>query len=213
MKKIIGSIICSLFLIGSANAYVPYSGVAIQGSAHDFVTVYTGANGETVPALNLCSTCHEMHRPAKMEPLWGRQNPAVENAWAIQTHGTTHLLNDEDGTAVISAADFVNGKSGMCMSCHDGVSDIANGVVMGSDRPANFGVDLTDNHSIGRAYYPKGDVRDEFLDSATLADGTEKLYIGCGTCHTMHHTQNRNLVRNGDAGGNATVCLNCHGTK
>ena len=213
MKKIIGSIICTLFFIGQANAYVPYSGFPIEGSAHDFVTVYSGANGETSPALNLCSTCHEMHRPAKMEPLWGRQNPAVDNAWAIQSHGSVHLLADEDGSAYITAADFVASKSGMCLSCHDGVSDIANGVVMGADRPANFGVDLTQNHNIGRIRSEKGNAADDFHDIVPQADGTVKRYLGCGTCHTMHHTKNRNLVRNGDAGGHTTVCMNCHNTK
>lgn len=218
MKQIklgLGLIVASLMFVGQASAYTPFAGVPIQGSAHDFVNTYLGEGGQTSPALNLCSTCHEMHRPAKMEALWGRQNPDAANAWAVQSHGSVHLLNDEDGTSYITAAGFVNATSGKCLSCHDGVSAIANGVTMAAGR-ANFGVDLTENHNIGRARSVNATTDMTvmaFNDQVEQADGSIKYYIGCGTCHTMHHTKKAKLVRDGSDGGSSTVCLNCHSTK
>lgn len=202
----------------ASHAYTPTSGTKIAGSKHDFTVAYTGANGVTTPALNQCSACHEMHKPAKMAPLWGRQDPTA-TGWFVQTHDVKTELTDPGSGGMIAASDFVKARSGMCLSCHDGVTSISNGVTMAAGVKANFGRDLSENHNVGkeRGATSGGVAVDPAIlathDQVPQVDGTVKYYIGCGSCHSMHDSKNNlKLVRNA-AIVSGPVCLNCHSTK
>lgn len=206
----------------ASHAYTPTSGTKIGGSKHDFTVAYQGANGVTTPALNQCSACHQMHKPAKMMPLWGRQDPDAVG-WFVQTHDVKTALGEG---GMIPAADFVKARSGMCLSCHDGVTSISNGVTMAAGVKANFGRDLSENHNVGKergatsngvAVDPKILETHDRVDTTTDVNGvpttTTKYYIGCGSCHSMHDSKtNLKLVRNA-AIVSGPVCLNCHSTK
>jgi len=217
--KVTGLLVACFFIAAKSHAYVATSGTKIAGSAHDFTVAYAGEGGVTVPAVNQCSTCHEMHKPAKMAPLWGRQDPEA-TGWKIQSHETVYDLGD--GTnGFIAAADFVKARSGMCLSCHDGVTSISNGVAMAAGVRANFGRDLSENHNIGRSRGTTSGgvaVAPEILathDQVPQLDGTVKYFLGCGSCHAMHDSKtNLKLVRNASTPGvTGPVCLNCHSSK
>lgn len=222
MKKLItvaGLLAVCLVIAAKSHAYTPTSGTKIAGSKHDFSVSYAGNGGVTTPAINQCSTCHEMHRPAKMNPLWAREDPTA-TGWSIQSHDVKYDLTD--GTnGFIAAADFVKARSGMCLSCHDGVTTISNGVTMAAGVRANFGRDLSENHNIGRnrGTTSGGVAVDQAIldthDQVPQLDGTVKYYIGCGSCHAMHNSKtNLKLVRDASAAGvTGPVCLNCHTTK
>ena len=211
--KVTGLLVACLFIAAKSHAYVATSGTKIAGSAHDFTVTY---NGNDMKAVNQCSTCHEMHKPAKMMPLWGRQDPTTDG-WYIQSHDTKYALTDPANNGFIAASDFVKARSGMCLSCHDGVTTISNGVTMAAGVKANFGRDLSENHNIGRNRTAAADGSDATIrandDQVLQADGTVKYYIGCGSCHSMHDSKtNLKLVRNA-ALVSGPVCLNCHSTK
>lgn len=218
MKKLItvaGLLAVCLVIAAKSHAYTPTSGTKIGGSKHDFTVPY---NGQDLKAVNQCSTCHEMHRPAKMMPLWGRQDPTA-TGWSIQSHDVKYDLTDPGSNGFIAASDFVKARSGMCLSCHDGVTTISNGVTMTAGVRANFGRDLSENHNVGRERLAtSGGVAVDPLilannDQVPQVDGTVKYYIGCGSCHSMHDSKtNLKLVRNA-ALVTGPVCLNCHSTK
>ncbi|MDD5304690.1 MAG: hypothetical protein PHS14_16470 [Elusimicrobia bacterium] len=220
MKKLItvaGLIAVCLVIAAKSHAYTPTSGTKIAGSAHDFTVAYTGVGGVTTPAINQCSTCHEMHKPAKMAPLWGRMDPTA-TGWSVQSHDVKFDLTDPANNGLIAASDFVKARSGMCLSCHDGVTTISNGVAMAAGVKQNFGRDLSENHNVGKSRTALADgsdalIRandDQVVDAVT---GVTKYYIGCGSCHSMHDSKtNLKLVRNA-ALVTGPVCLNCHSTK
>jgi predicted CXXCH cytochrome family protein len=220
MKKLItvaGLLAVCLVIAAKSHAYTPTSGTKIAGSKHDFSVSYAGNGGVTTPAINQCSTCHEMHKPAKMNPLWGRQDPTATD-WIVQTHDVATPLTDPAGAnGFIAASDFVKARSGMCLSCHDGVTTISNGVTMAAGVKANFGRDLSENHNLGRNRTAAADGSDALIrandDQVVQVDGSIKYYIGCGSCHSMHDSKtNLKLVRNA-ALVSGPVCLNCHSTK
>lgn len=221
MRKIItvaGLLVACLVMAAKSHAYTPTSGTKIGGSKHDFTVAYVGANGNTTAAINQCSTCHEMHKPAKMAPLWGRQDPTA-TGWSVQSHDVKYDLTDPANNGKIAASDFVKARSGMCLSCHDGVTAISNGVTMAVGAK-NFGRDLSENHMLGgeRGATSGGVAVDPLIlgthDQVLQADGvTVKYYMGCGSCHSMHDSKtNLKLVRNA-AIVSGPVCLNCHSTK
>ena len=122
MKKFItvaGLLAVCLVIAAKSHAYTPTSGTKIGGSKHDFTVAYSGVGGVTAPAINQCSTCHEMHKPAKMMPLWGRQDPTA-TGWKVQSHDVAYDLSETaetttpDGAVLISAGDHVKARSGMC---------------------------------------------------------------------------------------------------
>lgn len=219
MKKLItaaGMLVACLVLTVSAFAYTPTSGTPIAGSKHDFSNGYVGNGGTVQKPVITCSICHEMHKPAKMAPLWARQDPDA-TGWKIQSHDVTYDLTDPANNGFIAASDFVKARSGMCLSCHDGVTAISNGVTMAAGVKANFGRDLSENHNLGRSRTAAADGSDAAIrandDQVVAADGTVKYYIGCGSCHAMHDSKtNLKLVRNA-ALVSGPVCLNCHSTK
>jgi predicted CXXCH cytochrome family protein len=160
-----------------------------------------------------------MHNPKKMAPLWGRDNPTTDG-WFVQTHDVKTAL-DGSNPSMILAADFVNTRSGMCLSCHDGITPIvANITVQGAvGASPNFGRDLSNMHNVGRVRnstnYDGTPVDPNILNNNDIVGegATAKYYIGCGSCHSMHNSQgNQKLLRKA-ANGSVTVCLNCHSTK
>ncbi|MBI3563644.1 MAG: hypothetical protein HY079_00450 [Elusimicrobia bacterium] len=217
MRKLITAAGLLVACTVGAYAYTPTAGTKIAGSKHDFTLQY---NGQDMKAVTMCSTCHEMHKPAKMAPLWARQDPTA-TGWIVQSHDVAHALTDPGETGFIAASDFVKARSGMCLSCHDGTMAISNGVVMDAASRANFGRDLSENHNVGRERSATSNgvaVAQSILDThdTAVVNGVTKYYIGCGSCHAMHNNNfTTKLVRNVDASVAASgpVCLNCHSTK
>ncbi|OGR96969.1 MAG: hypothetical protein A2V88_02085 [Elusimicrobia bacterium RBG_16_66_12] len=215
--KVTGLLVACLVIAAKLHA-ASVPGTPIAGSKHDFTVSY---NGQALSAVNQCSPCHEMHKPLKMKPLWARADLDAAG-WVVKKGAL-----DGTNAKLISPADFVASKSGLCLSCHEGSMAINNGVTMAAGIRGNMGRDLSQNHSIG---YERGatsgtdpvtglplPVDAEILkthDSVLQADGvTTKYYIGCTSCHSLHGTMNQKLVRNAVLVPTGPVCLNCHTTK
>lgn len=185
----------------------------ITNSAHDFST-FAWSGGE------ICKPCHTPHFAAISNadaPLW---NHALTTATYTMFGGGT-------GTA---EADF-DGRSRLCLSCHDGTValDSFGGVTSGTNfipGHALMGTDLSNDHPIGSvAVYPTTastkfnpqDAAHKVIfngKSLTLRQwfdtgGAERYVVGCTTCHTVHNNGNfGHLLRFSNAG--SQLCLTCH---
>ncbi len=233
--KIAGLLVAGLALVGPAQAATS-GGLPVKGSKHDFTVTYVGAGQG---AKTLCSTCHEMHKPVKMKPLWARNNPDVNLVWKVKK-GTlpdvyTNPLYDANttyakGGSLIPKSAFVDSRSGLCLSCHDGTQPVANGMYINGDpntTSPNFGgSDLSRNHSIGIERYtpdyhgnvvPPEVLKLNDVVTITNANGVtkERYFLGCTTCHGIHDSvpTNPKLLRNDFATNSGPVCWNCHNGK
>jgi predicted CXXCH cytochrome family protein len=236
--KTAGLLVASLAIVGRVHA----QGLPIQGSKHDFTVTYVGLQGG---AKTLCSTCHEMHKPVKMKPLWARNNPSSSLVWKVNSGGSavtlpaTYQESSSYALGVATAtskspiplAAFLDSRSGLCLSCHDGTQPVANGMfINGSPTTTspNFGgSDLSRNHAIGkeRGTYDKTTglpidpniLKNNDAVSITMSDGKvqTRYFLGCTTCHGIHDSvpTNQKLLRNDALTGAGPVCWNCHAGK
>ena len=115
----------------------------IVGTAHDF-------SGEGWSDGEICKPCHTPHNADTTvtdAPLWNH----------TLTTATYTLF---DGTASVATADALDGRSILCMSCHDGTVALdsfggTSGTQIISNNGARLGQDLTDDHPVGAtAVYP-----------------------------------------------------------
>jgi predicted CXXCH cytochrome family protein len=235
--KTAGLLVASLAVVVRVHA----EGLPIQGSKHDFTVSYVGATGG---AKTLCSTCHEMHKPVKMKPLWARNNPDSSLVWKVNKSGVATTLpatyqenpqyalgvTTATTSSVIPLAAFLDSRSGLCLSCHDGTQPVANGMyINGSPTTTspNFGgSDLSRNHTMGRergsidrdgnVVPPEVLKLNDTVDIVASNGVTVKRYfMGCTTCHGIHDSvpTNAKLLRNDYLTGSGPVCWNCHSGK
>ncbi len=235
LLKLTGLLVAGLVLVGKVHAAATSGMNVIEGSKHDFTLTYTGGGAG---AINQCSTCHEMHKPVKMKPLWARQNPDKNLTWKVKSGDLpveyTNTLFDADpivnSTAttgsLIPAWAFVDSRSGLCLSCHDGTQTVSDGgMITGRANLTVAAGDLSQNHRIGNERLPVskyGTVTDASLKAGdsvviTNADGVAKTryFVGCTTCHSMHKSPlgNRKLLVNSRDFAHGPVCFDCHGGK
>lgn len=230
--KLAGLLIAGLAFVAQAHA-ASTPGLPIKGSKHDFTISYVGSGQG---AKTLCSTCHEMHKPVKMKPLWARNNPDANLVWTVKKGVLpdvyTNPLYDANttytkGGSLIPKSAFVDSRSGLCLSCHDGTQPVSNGMyISGSPTTTspNFGgSDLSRNHSIGIERYspdyygnivPPEVLKLNDVVSITNVNGItkERYFLGCTTCHGIHSSvpTNPKLLRNDFATNSGPVCWNCH---
>lgn len=237
--KLAGLLIASLCLVGKVHASAATGMNVIADSKHDFTLSWNG--GAVGVAINQCSTCHEMHKPTKMHRLWARNNPDATRTWKVKsgilpTEYTNAAFDANPITAstaagsLIPAWAFVDSRSGLCLSCHDGTQAITDGgMITGrANLTVNPG-DLSQNHRIGneRVAVSSRDGVVTVLSDATLKAGDAvaitnvnnvtktRYFVGCTTCHSMHSSpmENRKLLVNSRDGQHGPVCLDCHGGK
>ena len=180
----------------------------ITGSAHDFQA--TGwAGGE------ICLPCHIPHNSDTTvgdAPLWNHTLPA---AGSFTPYGTTLA-----GTV----AGAPNGISLLCLSCHDGVTNVdAYGGGAGTDviqnlyvgTTANVGQDLTDDHPVSIVYNTANELRVTTtvtgVGSYTIGDWlfTGGTTVECSSCHDVHNKYGNSALLKLDNSGSA-LCLLCH---
>ncbi|MCM2304066.1 MAG: hypothetical protein NDJ72_05145, partial [Elusimicrobia bacterium] len=211
MFKLAGLLIASLVLVGKVHASAATGMNVIADSKHDFTLTYTGGGAG---AINQCSTCHEMHKPVKMKPLWARQNPDKNLTWKVKSGilpvEYTNTAFDADPIVASTAAGslipawaFVDSRSGLCLSCHDGTQTVSDGgMITGRANLAIAPGDLSQNHRIGNertAVSKYGTVTDASMKagdavSITNVNGIVKTryFVGCTTCHSMHSSPMEN---------------------
>lgn len=195
---ILGAVALAGFAATNAFAQTGY----IANSKHNFSS-YAWSGGE------ICKPCHTPHAAmAEAGALWNHQ----------LTNATYTMFEGETGTA---AADL-DGRSRLCMSCHDGTVALDSfGGQTGNNfipQGANIGVDLQDDHPIGAdGVYPTTYTR--FKDPATFPstvrlrdwvdhNGVTQKVVSCGTCHTAHGRGFPYLLNMSNSA--SALCLTCH---
>lgn len=229
-----GLLVASLALVGNVQAAASSGMNVIKDSKHDFTLTYTGGGAG---AINQCSTCHEMHKPVKMKPLWARNNPDKNLTWTVKsgilpteytnaTFDADPIKNSTAAGSLIPTWAFADSRSGLCLSCHDGTQTVSDGgMITGRANLTIAPGDLSQNHRIGNertAVSKYGTVTDASMKagdavSITNVNGvvTTRYFVGCTTCHSMHSSPstNRKLLVNSRDGQPGPVCLDCHGGK
>lgn len=166
----------------------------IDGSAHDL-------GDDSLGTTEICVFCHVPHNPQNNTdaPLWNRSDPT-----------STFTLYD-------GSTQTASGVSKLCLSCHDGVTNID---AFGGDAgttdidtkfaltTANVGIDLQDDHPV-MMVMPDGTGG---FNARADVDGTvAKLFstkVECASCHDPHLTDNGKFLR--VSNGNSALCLDCH---
>ena len=186
---------------------------AVLGTKHDLSVSGSGAVTSAQP--DACIFCHGTHLPERggqaEAPLWNRELP-------IQTYSTYTSSTYDAG-----AANFSEGSSKLCLSCHDGT--IAPGRTLsrgpiptrGSLGPrALTGTDLTGDHPVGIEPVDDGQLIPSLFGSPPkTAEPEVRLFAGrieCTSCHAPHEPAldpiaERFLVR---SNRNGALCLACH---
>jgi predicted CXXCH cytochrome family protein len=241
LLKVTGLLIAGLVLVGKVHASEATGMNVIEGSKHDFTLKFAG--GVAGAAVSQCSTCHEMHKPVKMKPLWARQNPDANLNWIVKSGALPPEYTNtsfDNGTSTMTAGSlipksaFVDSRSGLCLSCHDGTQTVSDGgMITGRANLTIAPGDLSQNHRIGNerlspsARTSGGVTTITVLSDAVLkagdavtitnANGVAKTryFVGCTTCHSMHSSpmENRKLLVNSRDYSHGPVCLDCHGGK
>jgi predicted CXXCH cytochrome family protein len=165
----------------------------IQGSSHDF-------SDDDLGTSDLCKFCHISHDPLSQTdaPLWNHAD-------------STQTFTFYDGTTGAAS-----GTTLMCLSCHDGVTNIdafgdeIGTVDLGTKFPgttAVIGTDLHDDHPVIVPYVVvPGKFKDVSGSTAVkLFDGK----VECASCHNPHLVEdNQHFLRSTNE--NSALCLTCH---
>lgn len=201
MKKMVILLTALLMIAG-------FSGVSfaltIDGSKHDL-------GDDSLGTTEVCVFCHVPHNPVKHDatnyPLWNRADSL--QTFTLYSGGT--LDNSGGGN---------NNVSLLCLSCHDGVTNIdAFGGGAGTiDMDTKFagttavvGTDLSDDHPVMVTYPgPNTDYKDV---SGSAAVSIFAGNVECASCHNPHDpdgggTGNGKFLRSSN--DNSAMCLACH---
>jgi predicted CXXCH cytochrome family protein len=184
-----------------------YPSVSIKNTPHNLNT-YAGV---TIEGNQICLPCHTPHNALK----FGHENIL----W-------NHAETDQFFTMYFDGADQPEGRSKMCLSCHDGVTAIDNyggnggtGIVITGS--AALGPDLSNDHPIG-VVYPTGNAEyndpSSFLEAPNLGIGGGpgvKLVevnledrVECTSCHNVHNNGLGKFLRVPIQ--ESWLCLQCH---
>ncbi len=175
--------------------YLDDSSGDIKFSHHDF----SGASWSNGEICIVCHTPHHANQEVSDSPLWNHQ----------VTNAVFELYSSSTSDAVPGQP---NGKSKLCLSCHDGTVAFENhsGVTSGTRfmNSGNVGTSLANDHPIsfiynsalanadGELYDPStapsglgGTIAEDFLDNGSLE---------CSSCHDVHISRN------------TQGCVGCH---
>lgn len=230
MKKIL-IVLLAISILAAAGIAL----AGISGTAHDLRIKKTNNT------LEPCAFCHTPHQGAAgAYPLWNRSQAA--QTYTIYTSTTFNMY---PGSATSAQLDF---GSAPCLVCHNGVtSDLINYPGRGSTPTGaynitsgdlttwtNVGLDLRNEHPVSFVYSSGLDAQaNNFPTSATgtipgvsvnyplfaLSAGGSGTYMGCATCHSVHHTpvaayntvNQVYFLRSSNAG--SALCDDCHRNK
>ena len=189
-----------IVLLTALTMVLAFSGAAmaaIDGSSHDLATT-TGSDGEN----QICKYCHIPHKPqsANIAPLWNRATPA---AGSFTAYGTTAA-----GTNIST----VGGVSLLCLSCHDGATNLdAFGGTAGGDlgtigSVGNVGTNLQDDHPVSvTATAGSSGMKGSFGSNVKFYSNK----VECASCHDPHNpTGSTKMLRASLA--DSALCLECH---
>lgn len=180
-----------------------YPSLSIVNSPHN-ISLYPGV---TIPGNQVCLPCHTPHNAL----LSGSEN-------ILWNHAETEVTF----TMYYSGTGQPEGRSKMCLSCHDGVTAIDSyGGETGSvtiTGSARLGDDLSNDHPIGIEY--PTDQPFAFNDPATFDPGVnggigvQLVEVGgldrveCTSCHEVHNNGLGTFLRVPIL--ESYLCLQCH---
>ncbi|MBM4038396.1 MAG: cytochrome c3 family protein [Planctomycetes bacterium] len=184
------AVVAALLAFASAPALA-----AIAGSGHDFSSETWNSSGE------ICKPCHVPHNPnpgGSTAPLWNH----TLTSQTFTMYGTTVAGTTPDATP--------NAKSKLCLSCHDGVTNLdAFGGAAGStpiSGAANIGITLADDHPVSIAITPGSKGIKGTLGSNVVIYSNK---VECASCHDIHNSAGvAKLLRTSNAA--SALCLECH---
>jgi len=190
-------------------------------------------------AKEICIFCHTPHSASKQGALWNRNDPALMDSFPLYDSGSLKIKNIA-AAQYSTTADYPNGASKLCLSCHDGVTGI--GTLL--DRPLTMNhetmsdvtttatfdpvIDLSQTHPV--SFYYTTEVKDAInadgktgfkLPTEPLRDSQER--VQCTTCHNPHDDRSEVLYnslpippfwRFADTTNDPYIklCNQCHGT-
>lgn len=148
----------------------------------------SGNTKKAVTETQICIFCHIPHGAVANAPLWGRPDPTgsfdIRAGLGISDPGIVNT------TLYSTAADYPNGASKLCLSCHDGVTAmgiLANGDELDMSGGNALQIDLAISHPISFVY--NSNVKTH-LGSSYLWPTTAYLdnnsRVQCTICHQPH---------------------------
>ncbi len=146
----------------------------------------------------ICVFCHTPHGAVAQTALWNRDDPDKFGAFNVYASGT---LNIDDVAGLYPSADYPNGASRMCLSCHDGVTaigDVLNNSTINMTIATLTGrsseIDLSSSHPISFVYdaatvasiaVAEGGANYQLsADADVVTDNADRMQ--CTTCHDPH---------------------------
>jgi len=124
------------------------------GNLHDFSK--TGGNPvSAVSDTRVCVFCHTPHSASAESVLWNRGFPATFGAFPLYGGNVGGVAIRDDATIKANSgyggADYPNGASRMCLSCHDGATALNNVITGGFIAMTFFSIDDYINNGGGAA--------------------------------------------------------------
>lgn len=196
----------------------------------------TQATDDSQPgAKEICIFCHTPHSASKQGALWNRNDPGLMGSFPLYNSASL-LIKDIPEAQYNSTADYPNGASKLCLSCHDGVTGIGtlldrtltmNHETM-ADVPttATFDpvIDLELTHPVSFVYSTvvqqaivAGGRAGFKIPSPDLRDSQQR--VQCTTCHDPHDDRGQyadvppfwRIVSATSANSYDDLCKHCHG--
>jgi len=114
------------------------------GNLHDF----SSTNGNSVSAVSdtrVCVFCHTPHSSSFESVLWNRGLPDTYGSFPLYGGNPGGVAIRDDATISSNSgyggADYPNGASRMCLSCHDGATALNNVITGGFIAMSYFNID------------------------------------------------------------------------
>lgn len=215
MKKALGLAVLMLF-VGSTTAMAQAGDVAATEHNLTTVTLTNGAPAQTTDA-QVCVYCHAPHdNNTDVALLWNKTLPLA----------TAFTPYDNPATMDSDPSGGPGPSSLLCLSCHDGVGAVDEGVagtlLLVPADAGYIGVDLSNDHPVGIQYAAAhADVTSGGLEDPTTAlsgiggtisvdmlRGASNDQVECASCHDPH-TNTVDLFLRKDNTASA-LCTTCH---
>ena len=222
-------IICMTLLWGSTSLAIYDGSLGADGGAnpnpHNLSSASTSASGKNADTeTQICIFCHTPHSARSVAPLWGR--PDSSQTFSIRAGLQISNAAIVNTTLYSVTADYPNGATKVCLSCHDGVTAmgiLANGDEIAMSGGNALGIDLTTSHPVSFVY---NSAVQTFLGAAykwptsayLSTDSGGKTWVQCTICHQPHQDTKGFgggiypfwRVGSGSLADYDTVCLSCH---
>jgi hypothetical protein len=148
------STLFSVFLLALSQAFAAPGQLGDGGGTNSHPHNLSSSSTATIHSTTedrICVFCHAPHGTSAKGPLWNRKDPIGPNGdgtFPLYANAEAALLANADAKYDNSdPALYPNGSTRLCLSCHDGVTAIAE-VINGGDLDAGLGNMTTEGSSM-----------------------------------------------------------------